>query len=84
MERLGLFGASTDQYSQRILYQAGTNLEEYICECHPKNQHRMGDPVWRIRKITYGANERIAAVTWANRSKDFTFICDKAGTYNYD
>ena len=31
---------STDQYSQRIAYKAGTDFEEYIGETHPKDQHR--------------------------------------------
>lgn len=80
----GFFGRSTSQYSQRIIYMVDKDLEEYICESHPKNQHRTGEPVWRIRKITYDTNERIIAITWANRSKDFAFICDEAEIYNYD
>jgi len=75
---------STDQYAQRILYKAGTDLEEYICECHPKNQHRTAADVWRIRKITYDANDRVVSITWANRSKEFAFSHDSAAIYNYD
>jgi len=78
------YAMSTNQYSQRIIYMADKDLEEYLCECQPKNQHKTSEPVWRIRKITYDANERIIAITWANRSKDFSFICNQAEMYNYD
>jgi hypothetical protein len=76
--------ASTDQYAQRIAYVPNEDYEEYICETHPKNQHRTSADVWRIRRIQYDATWRVVSITWANRSKDFTFSCDAAATYNYD
>lgn len=75
---------STNQFSQRIYYVAGQDYEEYICETHPKNQHRTAALVWRIRRIQYDVNWRVVSINWANRSKDFTFSCDAAATYNYD
>lgn len=76
--------ASTDQYAQRIAYVAGQDYEEYICECHPKNQHRTAAAVWRIRRIQYDGTWRVVSITWADRSKEFAFSCDDAATYNYD
>lgn len=81
---MGFYWQSTNQYSQRIQYVAGKDFEEYICECHPKNQHRHDEAVWRIRKIAYDGTDRVVSITWANRSKEFAFICDDADTYNYD
>jgi len=74
--------ASTDQYAQRIEYDAN-NLPIYIGECHPKNQHRTGADVWRIKYITYDANMNALTITWANRSKDFRFSWDSRAIYNY-
>ena len=79
----GLFWASTDQYAQRIAYVAGQDYEEYIGECHAKNQHLTG-AVYRIKKITYDVTWRVTAITWANRSIDFNFTWSLRATYNYD
>ncbi len=75
---------STDQYSQRIYYVAGQDYEEYICECHPKNQHLQANTVWRIRRIQYDVTWRVVSINWANRSKDFNFSAALRATYNYD
>lgn len=74
---------STDQYAQRIAYVLGQDYEEYIGECHPKNQHRTTFDVWRIRKITYDGSWRVVSITWANRSKNFRFSWASRAIYNY-
>lgn len=75
---------STDQYSQRIALVAGETYEEYIGECHPKNQHLQANLVWRIRKIQYDVNWNVVSINWAERSKDFNFSWALRATYNYD
>lgn len=74
---------STDRYAQRIAYKAGTDLEEYIGETHPKNQHKIASAVWRITKITYDGSNRIISILWADRSEEFAFIWNQHATYNY-
>jgi len=74
---------STDQYAQRIAYVEGEDYEEYIGECHPRNQHLQANLVWRIRKITYDGTNRVVSITWADRSKDFNFSWALRATYNY-
>jgi len=73
---------STDQYAQRIEYDAN-NLPIYIGECHPAQQHRVGADVWRIKHITYDANFNALTILWAERSKDFRFTWNARAGYTY-
>jgi len=73
---------STDQYAQRIAYTAG-GLPEYIGECHPKNQHRTGADIWRIKKITYDVSDNAVSILWAERSKNFSFSWTAHAGYTY-
>jgi hypothetical protein len=73
---------SVDQFSQRISYTAG-GLPEYIGECFPKNQHRTGEDVWRINKITYDGSDNALSILWAERTNKFQFSWDARAGYTY-
>lgn len=74
---------STDQYAQRIAYVAGKDYEEYIGETHPHKQHLTATACWRIKKLVYDGSDRIIAILWADRSKEFAFRWTLRATYNY-
>lgn len=71
--------ALVDKYTMLVEYDASDN-PEYIGEATPGTAQ--GDPVWRIRKVTYtGGNP--TGIEWAEGTTEFNKVWDDRGDYDY-
>jgi hypothetical protein len=73
---------STDQLAQRIEYDVNNN-PIYIGETFSCNQRQQSQPVWRIKRIYWDANQNAFATLWANGDMNFKFRWDQRATYTY-
>ena len=68
------------EFTSHIVYDSRDN-PIYVCEAQP------GTPksatLWRIKKITYDANDNPIDIQWANGSRLFLYECDEYLSYTY-
>jgi hypothetical protein len=67
-------------YQQKLDYQGGTFVV-YIGWATPGAS--TANPVWKIRKFTYDANNNVTAIQYANADVGFTQIWDNRASLTY-
>jgi len=82
----GFRAALKVEFSQKFAYDECDRIE-YIGETYPENQAKLGEAVWRIKKLTYvfgsGCPDEIESMSWANGSATFSFSWNAREGYEY-
>ena len=60
-----------------------SNLTEYVGWTYAGSGAATSNPIWRIQKIGYDANNIASGIAWADGSIEFNKIWDDKATYTY-